>query len=160
MPADAPHAYLSGDLVECMARSNNVLNTGFWPQVDRDNVALFSAALTFSPHSEQEVLLPAVSTEKGKKGRTATYAPPISEFDMLRTRLGKGQDEVFAALGGPAMLSVTSGTGKLEGNKKEFKLHEGYIFFAGHGVELKLGGKSQEELGRLDSSCRMKPWAL
>lgn len=28
IPADGIHAYLSGDIIECMARSNNVLNTG------------------------------------------------------------------------------------------------------------------------------------
>lgn len=28
IPADGIHAYLAGDIIECMARSNNVLNTG------------------------------------------------------------------------------------------------------------------------------------
>jgi mannose-6-phosphate isomerase len=28
IPADGIHAYLSGDIIECMARSNNVLNSG------------------------------------------------------------------------------------------------------------------------------------
>jgi mannose-6-phosphate isomerase len=28
-PADGIHAWLSGNIVECMARSDNVINTGF-----------------------------------------------------------------------------------------------------------------------------------
>ena len=42
IPADGIHAYLSGDIIECMARSNNVLNTGFCPTADR-NSAKYSA---------------------------------------------------------------------------------------------------------------------
>jgi len=49
VPADGIHAYSSGDIVECMARSDNVLNTGFCPRANRDSVDMFTAALTFSP---------------------------------------------------------------------------------------------------------------
>lgn len=51
------HAYLSGDIVECMARSEKVLNTGFCPRADRDSVELFTAALTFSPKNADEAHL-------------------------------------------------------------------------------------------------------
>lgn len=49
VPADSIHAYLSGDIVECMSRSDNVRNTGFCPRADRDSIDSFTAALTFSP---------------------------------------------------------------------------------------------------------------
>ena len=94
IPADGIHAYLSGDIVECMARSNNVLNTGFCPRADRDNVELFSAALTFGPHSPDDVKLPSRPSDKGKHGKTVVYAPPMSEFDMLLTTLASGEIEV------------------------------------------------------------------
>jgi len=35
VPADGIHAWLSGDIVECMARSDNAINTGSYPQADR-----------------------------------------------------------------------------------------------------------------------------
>ncbi|KAK3215384.1 hypothetical protein GRF29_19g3097220 [Pseudopithomyces chartarum] len=57
IPADGIHAYLSGDIIECMARSNNVLNTGFCPRADRDSVDLFTSCLTFTPHSGEECML-------------------------------------------------------------------------------------------------------
>ena len=57
VPADGIHAYLSGDIVECMARSDNVLNTGFCPRADRDSIDLFTAALMFSLKSAGDAIL-------------------------------------------------------------------------------------------------------
>ena len=94
IPADGIHAYLSGDIVECMARSNNVLNTGFCPRAERDSVDLFSSSLTFGPHSVEDVMLPSKPTDKGKFAKTVMYAPPMSEFDVLLTKLDNGDTEV------------------------------------------------------------------
>ena len=94
IPADGIHAYLSGDIVECMARSNNVLNTGFCPRADRDSVELFSNTMTFKSHSTNEVMLPSKESSKGKHGKTVVYAPPMSEFNMLLTNLEDGETEV------------------------------------------------------------------
>ena len=138
VPADAPHAYLSGNIVECMARSNNVLNTGFCPRADRDSIELFSAALTFSPHSAEEVLLPSQKSHKGKNGKTVEYAPPMSEFNMLKTELGKGEKEVVSEIAGPSVLFATSGEGSMKAEGETFQISEGYIFFAGPGVEVEL----------------------
>ena len=146
VPADAPHAYLSGNIVECMARSNNVLNTGFCPRADRDSVAIFTASLTFSPHNAQEVFLPAKRSDKGKNGKTEVYAPPMSEFDMLRTKLGKGEKEVIAAVAGPSVLLVTSGEGKMKADDGTFDVKEGYIYFVGHGIETEFEGQGSEPL--------------
>ncbi len=134
VPADGIHAYLSGDIVECMARSNNVINTGFCPRADRDSVDLFTNALTFSPHSADEAILPSTTAKKGRHGRTKLYAPPMSEFNMLVTELDAGQQEVVEAVEGPSILIVTSGSGTLKSEGKTHELKEGYIFFIGQGV--------------------------
>ncbi|KAL9013496.1 MAG: hypothetical protein Q9173_001816 [Seirophora scorigena] len=136
VPADAPHAYLSGDIVECMARSNNVLNTGFCPRADRDSIDLFTAALTFSPHNAEEVKLGTSKTEKSKNGKTCIYAPPMSEFNMLKTKLDKGEKETILAIAGPSVLFATSGSGKMIADGQTHDMQEGYIFFVGHGVEI------------------------
>ena len=94
IPADGIHAYLSGDIVECMARSNDVLNTGFCPRADQDNVEVFSSALTFMPQGVESMLLKSKRSEKGKNGKTVEYAPPMSEFNMLLTTLQAGEIEV------------------------------------------------------------------
>ncbi|KAI4239553.1 MAG: hypothetical protein L6R40_005498 [Gallowayella cf. fulva] len=145
VPADAPHAYLSGDIVECMARSNNVLNTGFCPRADRDSIELFTSALTFSPHNAEEVRLETSKTEKSLNGKTSEYAPPMSEFNMLRTSLKEGEKESIKAIGGPSVLFATSGSGKMMADGQTHEIKEGYIFFVGQGVEV-----SYEALTGLD----------
>ncbi|KAL8791351.1 MAG: hypothetical protein Q9195_005889 [Heterodermia aff. obscurata] len=135
VPADAPHAYLSGDIVECMARSNNVLNTGFCPRADMDNIELFTAALTFSPHSAKEVLLKSTTSERGRNRKTMEYKPDMSEFNMLKTTLGNGDTETIETISGPSVLFVISGSGKLIAEAESYELNRGYVFFVGQGVE-------------------------
>ncbi|KAI1810651.1 mannose-6-phosphate isomerase [Poronia punctata] len=138
IPADGIHAYLSGDIVECMARSNNVLNVGFCPPADRNNVDMFANTLTFKAHSKEDVILPGKKSDKGKKGKTLIYNPPMSEFDMLKTDLGKGESEELTQSEGPGVPIVTSGQGILRADGEEFKLSEGYIFFIAPGVSVQL----------------------
>lgn len=144
VPADAPHAYLSGDIVECMARSNNVLNTGFCPRADRDSIELFTTSLTFSPHNAKEVMLSSTKSTRGQMGKTVEYAPPMSEFNMLRTDLGKGEKEVIGKVDGPSILFATSGGGKMRAEGQSYDIKEGYVFFVGQGVEM--AHEADEEL--------------
>lgn len=136
VPADSIHAYLSGDIIECMARSDNVLNTGFCPRADRDSVDLFTQALTFQPHSSQEAELQGKKSEKGLHGRTIEYAPPISEFNVLLTSLNAGQTETHNSILGPSLMIVTAGSGKMDVSGNTFDLHDGQVFFIGQGVPL------------------------
>lgn len=141
VPTDGIHAYLSGDIVECMARSNNVINTGFCPRADRDSVELFTRSLTFSPHSADEALLPAKSSKRGRHGRTKEYVPPMSEFNMLVTQLDEKQQEIVDAVQGPSIMIVTSGSGLMKVEGKTHDLKEGYVFFVGQGVSVELESK-------------------
>ncbi|KAF6808189.1 mannose-6-phosphate class I protein [Colletotrichum sojae] len=142
IPADGIHAYLSGDIVECMARSNNVLNTGFCPPGDRNNVELFSKTLTFKAHSKKDVSLPAEKSPRGARGRTVVYRPPLSEFDMLRTELDeKNTEEAIKAGEGPAVAIVTGGEGVLEADGNQFDVKAGHIYFVAPDVEAKWKSK-------------------
>lgn len=136
IPADGIHAYLSGDIIECMARSNNVLNTGFCPRADRDSVDTFCAALTFSPHSAEEAKLPPRTFDRCKNGKVEEYAPPLSEFNMLAMHLAEGESETIGAINGPAVAIVTKGEGTMKANGKEYKLSEGFIFFIAHNTKV------------------------
>lgn len=144
IPADGIHAYLSGDIIECMARSNNVLNTGFCPRADRNSVDLFTSCLTFTPHSPEECMLKPKTFDRSRNGKTQIYAPPLSEFNVLSTELKDGEDEIIGAISGPSICIVTSGEGTLKVEGKEHKLSEGYIFFVGHGVDMEF--KATKEL--------------
>jgi len=128
--------------VECMARSDNVLNTGFCPRGDRDSIELFTAALTFSPKGTEEAVLKPKSFDRGIKGHTNVLAPPMSEFDMLVTVLEAGDTENIKALKGPAIMIVTGGKGLMKAAGQEYQIKEGYIFFVGYNTEIELVAES------------------
>lgn len=137
VPADSIHAYLEGDIVECMARSDNVINTGFCPAADRDSVELFGEALSFVPHNAQDALLPRKKSDKGLNGKTDVYAPPISEFSVLCTTLGPGEKETHKAILGPSLMIVTKGSGLMNiPGDQAVELKEGFVFFVGQGIAL------------------------
>ncbi len=135
VPADGIHAYLSGNIVECMAYSNNILNTGFCPRADRNSPELFAASLKASPHSADDAILPSKPSDKGINGKTKVYAPPMSEFNMLVTQLEAGEKETVKAIDGPSVMIATSGAATLTAEGKSHDIKTGYIFFVGQGVE-------------------------
>jgi mannose-6-phosphate isomerase len=138
VPADSIHAYLSGDIMECMARSDNVLNTGFCPRPDRDDVELFAKALTFKPHNLEEAILTKKTSQIGLKGRSTEYAPPISEFNVLGVTLPAKGTEAHRVLQSPGILVVTQGSGKMEvGDGSSHELNEGDVYFTAKDAELK-----------------------
>ncbi|OOF97972.1 hypothetical protein ASPCADRAFT_205238 [Aspergillus carbonarius ITEM 5010] len=137
VPADSIHAYLCGDIMECMARSDNVINTGFCPKAESDSVDLFTRALSFKPHSVEESMLPRKKSDKGEQWKTEVYAPPFSEFNVLGTSLGSGEKETHKPLTGPSLLIVTKGSGKMNvAGGESLALQEGWVYFVGAGVAL------------------------
>ncbi|KAK7525271.1 RmlC-like cupin domain-containing protein [Phyllosticta citriasiana] len=146
IPADGIHAYLSGDIIECMARSNNVLNTGFCPRADRDNVDTFVSVLSFKPHDAKQAILPAEPYQGSRKGFSKVYAPPMSEFDMLQTSVPAGKTEVLAPVNGPSMVVCTKGEGELVVDGRKVEVKEGYLFFIRAGVEIEYKAGKELEL--------------
>lgn len=131
VPADSIHAWLSGDILECMARSDNVLNTGFCPRADRDNIDLFTQALTFNPQGPTSALLPQSPSAVGLKGKTSEFAPPFNEFNVLSVGIGAGEEEEHSDFEGPSLLVVTEGNGTMEttGDGNSWNLEEGSVYF-------------------------------
>lgn len=147
IPADGIHAYLSGDIIECMARSNNVLNTGFCPRAERSNIDLFCECLTFTPHKAEDAILKPQTYSKGRHEKTLLFAPPLSEFDMLQTTLQKGEKEVLDKIGGPSMAIVTKGGARVMVNGEGWgEIREGQVLFIAQGVEVELEAGGEEGL--------------
>lgn len=136
IPADGIHAYLEGDIIECMARSNNVINTGFCPKSERGNADLFVSTLTFSPHSPDEAILNPTSHKGSKNGKTERLAPPLSEFHMLQTTLKAGEKEAIEAINGPGIMIATRGSATMKVGGKPVEVKEGQVFFIAQGKEL------------------------
>lgn len=140
IPADGVHAYISGDIIECMARSDNVLNTGFCPKAERNSAADFCAVLTFAPHSPEQCMLKPKPYERSKEGKTQVYQPPLSEFNVLETRLGAGESESLGKVGASIVLG-TKGSATVNAGGKSFELKEGHVYFVSQGVNLDVSAK-------------------
>ena len=129
IPADGIHAYLSGDIIECMARSNAVLNSGFCPRDSRDDVDLFADALTFKHMSKDEMMLPVRRSHDSLNGTTKVYKPPIGEFDVLKVELAHDKGDEIKGQRGPSVAIVTEGDGTLVGDGRKHHVKKGRVFF-------------------------------
>jgi mannose-6-phosphate isomerase len=137
LSAMVPHAYLSGDIVECMACSNNVIRAGLTPKF-RDVQELCDCLVYESsrPMEQQSSLVTQVSET------TTVYTPPdpVDEFIIVSTAIATGQTEkaAFAPGRSPAILVVTEGEGAARGESGSVSLAAGSIFLleAGQGIEV------------------------
>ncbi|GAA5926896.1 uncharacterized protein JCM15063_000399 [Sporobolomyces koalae] len=139
LKANEPHAYLDGDIMECMATSDNVVRAGLTPKL-RD-VPTLTTMLTYTSSPPAEQILPPVSFRSTR--HTTLYDPPIDEFSVLLTVLQEGENEEFEPIEGPSILIFTEldgGKGQAQlaagaGQAEEIK-REGQVFFVAAGQEI------------------------
>ncbi len=95
-------------------------------------------------------MLAPTKSSRGKMGKTVDYAPPMSEFNILKTSLQGGEKEVQEKIAGPSVIFATSGAGQMKAGAggEDFDINEGYIFFAGQGVEIEFSSKKGLEVYR------------
>jgi mannose-6-phosphate isomerase len=111
LAANEPHAYLSGDCVECMATSDNVVRAGLTPKPK--DVATLVSMLTFNTYTGDEVISNGEVFEGSKV--TRLFDAPVPEFSVLRTVLSKAATENIRPFNGPSVLIVIEGCGTLAG---------------------------------------------
>mmetsp|Transcript_28164 Transcript_28164/g.94868 ORF Transcript_28164/g.94868 Transcript_28164/m.94868 type:complete len:488 (-) Transcript_28164:192-1655(-) len=107
MAANEPHAYVAGEILECMACSDNVVRAGLTPKFkDVDNLV---GMLTYSmggPDIEFGHL-----DHNSKGSRTLRYTPPVPEFEVLITTVEPGHKFVIEPLDVPSILICIEGIG-------------------------------------------------
>jgi len=137
LKANEPHAYISGDIVETMATSDNVVRAGLTPKL-RDVPTLLSM-LTYSATSPTNQLMEKISYKNTR--RTILYDPPIDEFAVLVTQLEEGEEEEHPAIHGPSIFIVIRSAGSFEWNNNASESHDfkgdGEVFFIGAGTSVK-----------------------
>ncbi|KXZ54187.1 hypothetical protein GPECTOR_5g282 [Gonium pectorale] len=105
LPANEPHAYLAGELVECMAASDNVIRAGLTPKFKHADVLCES--LTYRQG------LPEVLTGEHVAPSVKVYQPPFEEFEIQRIEAGTvslaAPSLSLEAVEGPRILLVQSG---------------------------------------------------
>jgi mannose-6-phosphate isomerase len=111
IPAGVPHAYLKGNIVECMASSDNVIRAGLTGKF-KDIPALLEVAndksvVKFSP-----------------KTRNFTYPAPVREFRVGKMALKVGQ-KIFEESDSVRILLILRGRLKLTWNGGELEAAQG-----------------------------------
>lgn len=142
LKADDIHAYISGDIIECMASSDNVVRAGFTPKFKDVDTLTDMLTYSYAPIEEQKleptdypyVVLNAPAYSSASE--SLLYDPPIEEFSVVKTDLRRTRAKAtFDSLTGPSILICTGGEGKITVGHKTEEVKEGYVFFVGANAE-------------------------
>ncbi|PQE07834.1 mannose-6-phosphate isomerase protein [Rutstroemia sp. NJR-2017a WRK4] len=151
LKADDIHAYLSGDIIECMAASDNVVRAGFTPKFKDVDTLISMLTYSYAPISEQKMHpvdypYATLNATAYSSGSTATlYDPPIDEFSVVKTDLKKkGAKATFEQIAGPSIFICTSGNGKISVGPKVEEVKPGYVYFVGATAEVVLESEDDE----------------
>ncbi|KAA8892754.1 mannose-6-phosphate isomerase [Sphaerosporella brunnea] len=153
--ANDPHAYLSGDIIECMAASDNVVRAGFTPKFKDVKNLVEMLTYNFAPIEEQKMKPQPWSKAKGKGGSSVVYDPPIEEFAVAKTDLAKSESEEFEGVDGPSIVIVTEGKGWVTVGPKTETLSRGKVFFVGATANVQLRA-DEEGLVTFRAFCELK----
>ncbi|MCJ1263907.1 Mannose-6-phosphate isomerase [Lobaria immixta] len=164
LKADDIHAYLSGDIIECMASSDNVVRAGFTPKYQ--DIPTLTSMLTYSyaPISSQKMSpadYPYVTLNRTaySSGSSAIlYDPPIEEFSVVKTDLTrKGAKATFEPIAGPSIILCTGGRGTISVGPTTQEVRHGYVFFVGATAEcvLESSGDDNEPFTTFKAFCEL-----
>ncbi|KAK4227616.1 mannose-6-phosphate isomerase [Podospora fimiseda] len=152
LQADDIHAYISGDIIECMASSDNVVRAGLTPKFKDVDTLVNMLTYNYAPIDEQKmnpadypyVTLNATAYSSGSSA--LLYEPPIDEFSVVRTVLrGNGSKATFDPLDGPSIIICTGGKGKISVGPTVQEIKEGYVYFVGATAELVLVSEAEAQ---------------
>ncbi|SNX87931.1 probable PMI40 - mannose-6-phosphate isomerase [Melanopsichium pennsylvanicum] len=156
LQANEPHAYLEGEILECMASSDNVVRAGLTPKL-RDTDTLISMCTYESGFNRGRMQPVQWNKSFPSHIEALLYDPPIEEFSVVVTQLGTTPNDnkvKNAKLNGPSVLLILQGEvmvkGEYDGDKKEdgqeLRLEKGQLAFiaADTMVEIKNVDKHQQ----------------
>jgi len=109
--ANEPHAYIGGDLVECMACSDNVVRAGLTPKLK--DIDTLVSMLTY------ESTLPKITRGKKIDKCTTLYAPPVRDFAIEFIDVLPGDTYIMKDVQSPCVLLTLNGSANLIQGKIE-----------------------------------------
>ena len=159
LAANEPHAYVSGQLIECMATSDNVIRAGLTPKL-RDTQVLCES-LTYNQGPPKMLLGDNVQEY------TTLYSPPFDEFEVYKISLPEFADTIVPANKGPTMMLVMQGRGNVLATsalkdsalEQETTVSKGDIFFIPSGTALEVAARSSQHVELWIAACNSKLFA-
>ncbi|KAL6875791.1 hypothetical protein ACP4OV_013304 [Aristida adscensionis] len=130
--ANEPHAYLSGECIECMATSDNVVRAGLTPKYK--DVQTLCSMLTYKQSSPE--ILRGIPVQP----YVTRYTPPTDEFEIDRYLLPPRVSVTMSPVPGPSIFLVMSGKGEIQAGSMpdEAMAKEGNVFFVPAYTKVKL----------------------
>lgn len=128
LAAKVPHAYLSGDCIECMSCSDNVVRAGLTPKF-KDVENLLEMLIYDGAKAEEKLFQPKILDEEHKF--TWLFKPPVEDFAVAKIELPTNVEsyEIINSQFGSIIL-VISGEAEMSGNAMEkLDLRRGKIIF-------------------------------
>merc|ERR1719232_1419505 len=108
MAPNEPHAYVAGEIIECMACSDNVVRAGLTPKFkDTPNLVSMLTYKMGGPTID-------VGTPDSDNNRIMRYTPPVSEFEMMIITCYPGEEVTMPKLSSPAVFIVIEGSGSTD----------------------------------------------
>jgi mannose-6-phosphate isomerase len=116
--ANEPHAYVSGEILECMACSDNVVRAGLTPKLK--DIPTLVNMLTYKTKS------PNITSGNAVDACTIRYQPPVDDFCVEIIHVPAGVVYEVQAVDAPSVLLVLEGEASLQqqhcNNKKKISL--------------------------------------
>lgn len=130
--ANEPHAYLSGDCIECMATSDNVVRAGLTPKY-RD-VQTLCSMLTYNQ------VFPEILQGVPVQPYVTRYTPSTDEFEVDRYLVPPAKSVIMSPVAGPSIFLVLTGEVEIQAGSMpdNAKAKEGDIFFVPAHTDVKL----------------------
>jgi mannose-6-phosphate isomerase len=108
MAANEPHAYVAGEIIECMACSDNVVRAGLTPKFkDVDTLVQMLTYTTGGPSIDAGAPL-------AEDPRILRYTPPVPEFEVLILQCDPGDSLQLKIKNVPSIFVIIEGTGTLD----------------------------------------------
>ncbi|CEG37722.1 mannose-6-phosphate class i [Plasmopara halstedii] len=135
--ANEPHAYLSGDCIECMACSDNVVRAGLTPKfIDKETLHSMLTYHTGKPR----VFKGDIQCD----GAARLYSSPVPEFEVEAIELKPYQLYTLSTRKGDSIVIITSGSAitlQHSGSADNAKLSKGHVYFLPKSEVLEIQGK-------------------
>ena len=123
LQANQLHSYLSGDLVECMADSDNVIRAGITNKFK--DVERMLSRISYQDRP------PPLHAGIPVSDRIRRYPSAAEEFELQTIQLPEGHSILQEETDSPAILLILSGKGLLSREGIGFGLESGRVLFTG-----------------------------
>lgn len=106
--ANEPHAYIQGEILECMACSDNVVRAGLTPKLK--DVETLVNMLTY------KTTIPEITRGRRVDPCKVLYVPPVKDFAIEVINVPAGKEYRLSPARSPAVLLTISGSARLQQN--------------------------------------------